>query len=56
MCKKPDARLVGKIKRQKEEIKMETQTTIAHLEGLAKKHLEKLATSDPIHKRLESLL
>jgi len=56
MCKKPDERLVEKIKEHEKEIKEQVQTLIPHLNGLAEKHLRELAASDKVHKNLESLL
>ena len=56
MCKKPDVRLTGKIKEQKKEIIEATHVTVDHLGALAKKNLEILAASDPVHKKLEELV
>ena len=56
VCKKPDERLVEKIKEHKKEIKEQVQTLVPHLNGLAEKDLRELAASDKVHKNLESLL
>ena len=56
MCKKPDVRLTEKIKEHKKEINDATQATVSHLGELARKNLEILAASDPVHKKLENLL
>lgn len=56
MCKKPNVRMTGKIKEHKKEINEATHVSVDHLSALAKKHLEKLAASDPVHKKLEGLL
>ena len=56
MCKKPDVRLTEKTKEHKKEINDATQATVSHLGELARKNLEILAASDPVHKKLEDLL
>mgnify|MGYP001579586494 CR=1 FL=1 len=56
MCKKPDVRLARITKEHKKEIIEATHVTVDHLGALARKNLEKLVASDPIHKRLEDLL
>lgn len=37
MCKKPDARLVGKRKEHEKEINEETQVTVPHLRSIHRK-------------------
>ena len=56
MCKKPDARLLVRIKEHKKEINEQIQVTVPHLNGLTAKFLKDLASSDKIHKKLEELL
>ena len=56
MCKKQDVRLSEIIKEHKKEIREATQATMSHPGELARKNLEILAASDPVHKKLENLL
>ena len=56
MCKKPDVRLARITKEHKKEIIEATHVTVDHLGALARKNLEILAASDPVHKKLEELV